>query len=141
MRRGATLPELCLTLILVGAALAIALPRLHALADSLAVDRAAREIVAAHGRARIAAVLRSRVLELTVDANALTIRPAGAATPIWRGEGPAASQVVLAGPPRTLTFSPVGITLGLSNASFRLTRGGAGRTVVVSRLGRVRIVP
>ena len=141
MRRGATLPELCLTLILLGAALSIALPRLHHLADSLAVDRAAREIVAAHGRARIAAVLRSQVLELAIDANGLTIRTAGAATPIWRGEGPAASQVVLAGPPRTLTFSPVGITMGLSNASFRLTRGEASRTVVVSRLGRVRIAP
>jgi hypothetical protein len=29
----------------------------------------------------------------------------------------------------------------LSNASFRLSRGAAIRTVVVSRLGRVRIVP
>ena len=141
MRRGATLPELCLTLILVGAVLTIALPRLHGLADSLAVDRAAHEIAAAHGRARIAAVLQSRVLELTVDANALTIRAGGATTPIWRGEGPAANRVTLAGPARTLTFSPVGITLGLSNASFQLTRGSAIRTVVVSRLGRIRIVP
>jgi hypothetical protein len=31
--------------------------------------------------------------------------------------------------------------MGLSNASFRLSRGGATRTVVVSRLGRVRLTP
>jgi Tfp pilus assembly protein FimT len=141
MRRGATLPELCLTLILLGIVLVIALPRIHGLADSLAVSRAAREIAAAHGRARMAAVLQSRILELTVDANALTIRPAGAATPVWSGEGPAGNGVTLAGPARTLSFSPVGITLGLSNASFRLTRGNAARTIIVSRLGRVRIVP
>lgn len=141
MRRGATLPELSLTLILMGIILAIALPRIHGLADSLAVARAAQEIAAAHRRARMAAVLRSRTLELTIDANSLIIRPSGAATPIWRANGPAADRVALAGPPRTLTFSPVGITMGLSNASFQLTRGGARRTVVVSRLGRIRIVP
>ena len=85
-------------------------------------------------------MLRSQPLELVIEPTALTIRPP-AATPIWQGPGPAADGVMLAGPPRTLTFSPVGITTGLSNASFRLTRGAAERTVVVSRLGRVRIVP
>ena len=77
MRRGATLPELSLTLILVGILLLLALPRIHGLADSLAVGRAAHEIAAAHRRARMAAVLQSRLLELTVEANALTIRPSG----------------------------------------------------------------
>jgi len=45
MRRGATLPELSMTLILVGLVLTIALPRLHGLGDSLAVDQAAHELV------------------------------------------------------------------------------------------------
>ena len=141
MRRGATLPELSLTLILVGILLLMALPRIHGLADSMAVGRAAQEIAAAHRRARMAAVLQSRLLELTVEANALTIRPSGGGATVWRADGPAADGVALAGPSRTLTFSPTGITVGLSNASFQLTRGAARRTVVVSRLGRVRIVP
>ena len=141
MRRGATLAELSLTLILVGIVLLVALPRIHGLTDSLAVDRAAREIAAAHTRARMAAVLRSEVLELSIGPSALAIRPRGGAATIWSAEGPAAEGVSLAGPPRTLTFSPVGITLGLSNASFPLTKGAARRTVIVSRLGRVRIVP
>lgn len=141
MRRGATLPELALTLTLVGLLLAIALPRLHGLADSLAVNRAALEIVAAHRRARMSAILRSRVLELTIGANDLAIRSRGDTTRLWFADGPAASRVALAGPERTLLFSPIGITFGLSNASFRLTRGAATRTIVVSRLGRVRIVP
>jgi hypothetical protein len=35
----------------------------------------------------------------------------------------------------------VGLTDGLANATFRLTRGAATRAVVVSRLGRLRITP
>jgi hypothetical protein len=89
----------------------------------------------------VSAILRSRVLELTIGANDLAIRSRGDTTRLWFADGPAASRVALAGPARTLLFSPVGITFGLSNASFRLTRGAATRTVVVSRLGRVRIVP
>jgi Tfp pilus assembly protein FimT len=141
MRRGATLLALGLTLIGRGLGRGSALPRFHRVADSLAVARAAQEIVAAHRRARMSAILQSRVLELTIDANDLSIRPQGDTTRLWHADGPAADRVALAGPRRTLLFSPVGITFGASNASFLLTRGTAARTVVVSRLGRVRIVP
>jgi len=141
MRRGTTLLELALALVIVGLLLGIARPRLGGLMDSLAVDRAAHEIIAAHRRARIVAVLRSQVVELTVDATALAIRPRGAAADLWSGPGPSASQVVLVGPQRRISFSPVGVSMGLSNASFRLSRGAVVRTVVVSRLGRTRIVP
>jgi Tfp pilus assembly protein FimT len=139
MRRGATIMELALALAIIGVLLGIALPRLATVADSLAVDAAARDIVAAHARARMTAILRSRVVELSVGADDLAIRPRGDAADLWHSTGPAARQVVLAGPPRIVTFSPIGITMGLSNASFPLTRGAASRTVVVSRLGRVRI--
>jgi Tfp pilus assembly protein FimT len=141
MRRGATLLELALTLVIVGLMLAIALPRLRGFADGLAVNRAALDIIAAHRRARISAILQSRVIELTIDAHDLAIRPRGATIDLWHAAGPAATQVTLAGPQRTLTFSPVGVSFGLSNASFQLSRGAVTRTVVVSRLGRVRVVP
>ncbi len=139
MRRGATLLELALALAIMGLLLGIALPRLARVTDGLAVDRAALDIIAAHRRARIIAILRSRIVELTIDANDLTIRPRGNAADLWHVAGPASRQVILAGPSRTITFSPVGITMGLSNASFHLSRGAASRTVVVSRLGRVRL--
>lgn len=141
MRRGVSLLELVLVLVIIGIMLAIALPQVSAYADRLAVDRAALDIVGAHRRARITAILRSQVVELRVGAAELSIRSRGDTTYLWRADGPAASHVALAGPIRTLTFSPVGITAGLSNASFRLTRGAITRTVVVSRLGRVRLVP
>ena len=141
MHRGTSLPELALTLVILGLLLAISQPRIGSIADSLAVDRAAREIIAAHRRARIVAVVRSQVVELTVDSGSLAIRPRGATSDLWHAPGPSATRVVLAGPQRRITFSPIGMSMGLSNASFRLSRGTAVRTVVVSRLGRVRIVP
>ncbi len=141
MRRGMTLLELALILVIVGLMLAVALPRLRGYADGLAVDHAALDIIAAHRRARISAILQSRVIELTIDGNDLAIRPRGASVDLWHAAGPAASRVTLAGPQRTITFSPVGVSFGVSNASFQLSRGAVTRTVVVSRLGRVRVVP
>jgi prepilin-type N-terminal cleavage/methylation domain-containing protein len=141
MQRGTTLLELTLSLAIIGLLLGIALPQLRGLTDSIAVDRAAHEIIAAHRRARMVAVLRSQVIELTVDSADLAIRARGSAVDLWHAPGPAASRVALAGPQRRITFSPVGMSMGLSNASFRLSRGASVRTVVVSRLGRVRIVP
>ena len=141
MRRGATLIELLLVLVIIGILTAIAQPRVRNFADGLAVSRATIEIVAAHRRARIFAIVRSRAIELTVAGAELAIRARGDTAVLWRAAGPSASGVMLAGPARVIAFSPVGISTGLSNASFQLSRGAVSRTVVVSRLGRLRIVP
>jgi Tfp pilus assembly major pilin PilA len=141
MRRSTTLLELVLVLATVGILVGITIPHFQSLADGLAVHAAVLDIVSAHQRARMSAILRSRALELTVGPDELILRARGDTTVLWRAPGPAARQVTLAGPPHTMMFSPVGVTFGLSNASFRLSRGGIVSTVVVSRLGRVRTVP
>lgn len=141
MQRGATLLELALALVVFGLILGIALPRIERVSDGLAVSGAASDIVAAHRRARITAILQSQVIELVVDTNDLAIRPRGGAAHLWHAAGPAAHRVALAGAPKTILFSPVGLSIGVSNASFHLSRGAATRTVVVSRLGRVRVTP
>jgi prepilin-type N-terminal cleavage/methylation domain-containing protein len=139
MRRGFTLLEIALVLAVTGLLFGIALPRLTALWNSLAVSQAAEEIVAAHRRARVLAILRSRPVVLSVSWDTLTIREAGASADAWGGSGPAAAGVSLPGPLRRITFSPVGLAMGVSNASFPLARGSATRTVIVSRLGRIRV--
>jgi type IV fimbrial biogenesis protein FimT len=140
MKYGFTLVETALTLAVAGLLLGIALPRFSALKEGVAVERAAQSIAAAHRRARTTAIVHGRPAILSVAAQTLRITLVGAGQPHWSSPGPSEDGVTLAGPPRDLTFSPLGITTGLSNASFPLTLGSASRTVVVSRLGRVRIL-
>lgn len=140
MKNGFTLVETALTLVVAGLLLGIALPRLTALKQGVTVERAAQSVVAAHRRARTTAIVHGRPAILSVAARTLRITFVGAGQPHWSSPGPSEDGVSLAGPPRDLTFSPLGITTGLSNASFRLSLGSASRTVVVSRLGRVRIL-
>jgi Tfp pilus assembly protein FimT len=139
MRRGTTLVETLLSLVILSLLLGIALPRFGAVRDQLAVGQAAGHIAAAHRRARITAILQSRPVVLTIgpDSLALAVEPDSGVR--WAEAGPAVHGVTLAGGARKITFSPVGITTGVSNATFRLSRGTAIRTVVVSRLGRIRI--
>ena len=139
MRHGYTLLELALVLAVAGLTLGIALPRLSALHDTLEVEQAARELGTAHRRARIAAILRGRPVVLAISPDSLACRIAGGTGRLWKRPGPAGTGVQMAGPVRQITFSPVGLTVGLANASYRFTRGSASRTVVISRLGRVRI--
>jgi prepilin-type N-terminal cleavage/methylation domain-containing protein len=139
MRQGFTLVELMLVIAVASLLFGIALPRLAEAVDHIEVQSQANHLVAAHRRARMMAVTRSQVLVLTIDSANLIIRPRGKAGPLWIEDGPAASRVTLEGPARQFTFSPEGMTLGLSNATLRLSRGSASRTIVISRLGRVRI--
>jgi Tfp pilus assembly protein FimT len=132
--------ELMLVVAVAGLLFGIALPRLSGALDRIEVESEANHLVAAHRRARIMAITRSQVLVLTIDSANLDIRPRGQASPLWAENGPAAARVTLEGPARQFTFSPVGFTLGLSNATLRLSRGSARRTIVISRLGRVRLV-
>jgi prepilin-type N-terminal cleavage/methylation domain-containing protein len=140
MRNGFSLPELVLVIALGGFLLAIAVPPLSGALDRIEVAAAAAHIAAAHQRARIMAVTRSQVIVLSIDSAALSIRPRNVDTELWSEPGPAASRVSLSGPARHFTFSPHGFSLGLSNATINLSRGAATRRVVISRLGRVRVL-
>lgn len=140
MRRGFSLPELLLVLALVGILLGLAVPPLSRAMDRIEVQAAANHIAAAHSRARLLAITQSQVVILSVEPVALTIRRRGVLTPLWTEAGPGASGVSLSGSSHNFTFSPEGFSIGLSNATLRLSRGAASRAVIVSRLGRVRVV-
>lgn len=140
MRQGFSLVEFVLVVAVAGLLFGIALPHLSGTLDRIEVGAAANHLAAAHQRARMMAIARGQVLVLSVDSARLAIQPRGQATILWSEEGPAAGGVALAGPARQFTFSPEGLTLGLSNATLRLARRSASRAVVVSRLGRLRIV-
>jgi prepilin-type N-terminal cleavage/methylation domain-containing protein len=139
VRHGFTLPEILLALAILGLSLGIALPRITALRDSIAVEQETNQILAAHRRSRMLSITSGRPVVLDIGANSLSIRLAGAVSDFWNAPGPRETGVTLEGPPRRMTFSPLGYTTGLSNATLSLSRGTAHRTIVVSRLGRVRI--
>jgi prepilin-type N-terminal cleavage/methylation domain-containing protein len=140
MRRAFTLVELMLVLAVLGILLGIAIPGLSPLLDRIEVEAAAAHIVAAHQRARLLAITHGQVVRLSIDGARIAIYPRTGPTPLWSESGPSDTRVTLASPAHQFTFSPEGFTLGLSNASLQLVRGTSRRTVVISRLGRVRIL-
>lgn len=140
MRGGFSLIELVLALAVAGLLVLIAVPRLSGALDQIEVDAAASQVVGAHQRARMMAIARGQVLTLVIDSAELAIASRVDETPLWLQHGPAAAGVALTGSARRFTFAPTGVTLGLSNASLILSRGASQRTVLVSRLGRVRVV-
>ena len=142
MRRGFSLIELVLALVVTGLLAALSLPAIGALHDRLRTDAAARALVAAHLRARFIALAEQRVVMLELTPARLAIR--AVESPVdtvlrWEGGGPAVEGVLVTGMPHQAAFGPAGIGLGLANATFVLQRGGAARQVIVSRYGRVRL--
>jgi type II secretion system protein H len=139
MRKAFTLLELMLVLAVVGILTGLALPHLSQAMDRIEVEGAANRLIAAHQRARIMAVTRGQVVLLSIDSTRMTISSQGKPDSLWTEVGPAAAGVELAGPARRFIFSPEGLTLGLSNATLQLSRGNTTRTLIISRLGRIRI--
>jgi Tfp pilus assembly protein FimT len=142
MRAGNSIPELIVVMALIGLLSAIAVPSASALLAAVATESAARELMAAHRVARFTAIMRSRVTRLDIAPESLVVRiVSGADTGVvWRAAGPAAERVLLEGPAYPLVFTPIGLPRGLGNATYTFSRGAARRSVVISRLGRLRLV-
>jgi Tfp pilus assembly protein FimT len=141
-RRGFSLPELVVIAALVALITATGVPALLYVVDRRLVDAAAQQLVLAHREARLTAVTtrRTALLRLGADSLELRLTRGGPDTTLaWRRPGPRQYGVAVLGNPRTARFIPTGYTIGVSNASYTLTRGAARRKVVISRLGRVRV--
>jgi prepilin-type N-terminal cleavage/methylation domain-containing protein len=141
MNRGMTLIELALALLIAGLVVIFAAAPVLGVRDRMAVDQTARDIAALHARARLLAMVESRPIRLDIGADSTLMRVIADGDTItrWRGAGLAAEPASVSGPLRPLWFSPAGVTYGVSNATWVVTRGMVERRVVVSRWGRVRI--
>ena len=140
--RGTGLVEVVVALVVAGLLVAVGVPALRAPLDRLATDRAALEVATAHTRARLASVAHNRVSRLVITADSLTITLGHPPDTVrhWSAGGARLTGVSLAGPSRAILFRPAGISFSLSNATYSLSRGSARTDVIMSRLGRVRMV-
>jgi type II secretory pathway pseudopilin PulG len=138
--RGTSLVESMVALAVIGVVGGIAVPRAVGLRDRLLVERHARAVMNAYQRARLASLLgASRVVLVTLpDEFAAWVLRGQDSILAWRAPGPATDGVAFSGPARTV-FTPAGVTMGFANGRFGLVRGGISRTVVASRLGRLRV--
>ena len=141
MIRGFTLAELMMTVALLALVSGIVAPRLRRPLDRLALERASYDVTAAHVRARMTAITRNRTTLLGIAPDSIRIRVLAGRDTVayWARGGPAAHGVTLAGPGYWLRFHPAGVGMGPSNGTWILRRGRMRRTVIVSRLGRLRV--
>lgn len=143
MRRGISVTEVLIVVVLIGLMTLIAAPRLDRSLAAIVADTEAHRIASAHVRARMMAITASRVMLLRIAPESLWIAQVDGmdTTRAWTSPGPAAAGAALAGPGQALRFTPLGVTFGVSNGTWTVTYRGASRRVVVSRLGRVRVLP
>lgn len=138
--RGTSLFELLVVLALAGIASGVATVGIGRLRDRLAVEAETAKVLTTYQRARLAALTANRPVALQLSgarlAAYLLIGPDS--TLVWSETGPTSAGVTIAGPSRVV-FAPSGITLGVANGRYVLDRGGIRRTVVASRLGRLRV--
>lgn len=141
MRRGVTLIELACIIVILGIMSAIMLPVAARPLTTIAVESAAHQLVRAHMRARMAALRTNQValLRLTADSLVVNLLDGRDTVPEWKREGPAADGITLTGPTRLLRFTPTGISFGVSNGTWIVSKGSVTRRVVISRYGRVRV--
>lgn len=140
MRHGTTLLDLILALTVLGILLAIGATRVTAVVDAARVRVVTAQLVGAIEAARGSAIRLGGGVTLHLDAPRWEVRrPLGADTIVtWRLPGHQQAGVALTGAGTPIRFGPAGLTMGVANRTFQLSRGAVTRTVVLSRLGRVR---
>ena len=138
--RGFTLPEVATVMVIMGIVMSVAIhPIGHAL-DRAAVDEGAQRYGAMFETARAFAIARARQSRLELD----TARGV-ALIELRRGQGAwdTVDQRPLGGShvgasTLLVTFSSLGVGLGLSNGRVVFSRGNAADTLTISRTGRLK---
>jgi len=141
MTRGWTLTEMIVMLVLLGSLTMMVIPSLGGWPDRWAVRRARHEAAGFFRLARLGAMVQAAPVRLSFTVDSLTAvleLPAGDST-LLRREGPGRHGVSLQVTRATIRIAPTGLGSGNANTTLVFHRGQAVDSLVVSRLGRLRI--
>jgi prepilin-type N-terminal cleavage/methylation domain-containing protein len=138
VRRGFSLLELIVVIMIAGIVVALALPRFTKARDAAAVHAAVGELGALYAAARQEAIARRAAVAVRIDTagRAVELRVADARL-VRRALGEIYG-VGLGTNRDSTVYDPRGIGFGLSNVTIVVRRGSVVHTLTMSRLGRVR---
>lgn len=138
-RPALTLLELVIVLMIIGLLSIVAVRELGRYLDRIAARAAITEAAEVIQQARDEALARHTVVSVRIDtaADQLALRERGRALAVHAlGH---AHRVAITATRDSLVFDVRGLGYGASNLTLVATRGHAAETLVVSRLGRVRV--
>ncbi len=138
-RAALTVVELVLVCTLAGLLAGIVLPRASGAIDAIRLRQAGFEVSGAITLARAAAIRRADYARVVIDATRNEVRVESGRDTLFRRDLGAMHRVALRASRDTITFAPSGLGYGISNSAIVLSIGERADTVVVSRLGRMRM--
>lgn len=139
MRRGFTLLEVIMVLVVLGLLATLVTPRITSRLDRLAVEQATSEIATFYRAARFRAVTRSTRIRVEIGLDSLRAVFEGNTDSLSaQRSGPSRHGVGLRTTQRVLRIGPTGLGWGATNTTIVLTKGTAAESLTVSRLGRMK---
>ena len=141
MRRGTTLPEIVVVLLLIGMLAGFGLPAGSLLRDHILVERETAAVATAYQQARFSAMVAGDATVLWIGPDRLGVwqRVGTDSVLVWQRIGPRPSGVTLETTVDRVVVAPSGLAMGVANGRITLRRGTVSRGWVVSRLGRLRL--
>jgi prepilin-type N-terminal cleavage/methylation domain-containing protein len=139
MKRGFTLVETLMVVVIVGILVTLGTPRIGNALDQLAVARSVQETIAFYRSTRFAAIVGGRPVRIEFSADSLVGVFEGYPDSVFmQMAGPAAHGVSLIVSRDTIRISASGLGYGAANTKLVFRRGTAADSLATSRLGRVR---
>lgn len=138
MRKGYSLLEQLVVLVVIAILLTVAGPRSASALDRAAVRNARMQLVSALGAARGSALARAERVTLAMDGSGGMLRVLSGADTLLVRSLRTELGVAIDASRDSVTYGASGRGYGAANSTIVLSRGAAAETVFVARLGRAR---